>query len=65
MPGQTDCYFQVGDNADELPLLTNARSAELSPIPSLYGHRAGNPMSIPADKAFINAKVAALLATDA
>ncbi len=32
MPGQTDNYFQVGDNEDELPLLTNARAAELCPI---------------------------------
>jgi homoserine O-acetyltransferase len=65
MPGQTDGYFQVGDNENELPLLTNARSAELAPIPSLHGHRAGNPINIPADKAFLNGKVAALLATDA
>lgn len=62
MPGQTDCYFQVGDNADELALLTNARSAELAPIPSIFGHRAGNPMLIPADRAFLKAKVAELLA---
>jgi homoserine O-acetyltransferase len=65
MPGQTDCYFQVGDNEDEMPLLTQARTKELAPIPSLHGHRAGNPVKIPADKAFLNAKVAALLATDA
>jgi homoserine O-acetyltransferase/O-succinyltransferase len=65
MPGQTDGYFQVGDNEDELPLLTNARSAELASIPSLHGHRAGNPIKIPADKAFLNAKVTVLLAIDA
>jgi homoserine O-acetyltransferase len=65
MPGQTDCYFQVGDNEDELPLLVNARTAELAPIPSLHGHRAGNPAKIPADKAFLNAKISALLAADA
>jgi len=62
MPGQTDNYFQVGDNEDELPLLTNARTAELCPIPSLHGHRAGNPAKIPADAAFIKAQVATLLA---
>jgi homoserine O-acetyltransferase len=61
MPGQTDGYFQVGDNADELPLLTQARSAELKPIPSLYGHRAGNPALIPADRAFLNASISAFL----
>lgn len=64
MPGATDNYFQAGDNEAELPLLTSARSVAFSPIPSLYGHRAGNPMQIPADKAFINAQVEALLATD-
>lgn len=63
MPGATDCYFQEGDNAAELPLLVNAAAAELCPIPSLHGHRAGNPMNIPADKAFLNAKIAEFLAT--
>ncbi|MBC7583266.1 MAG: alpha/beta fold hydrolase [Tardiphaga sp.] len=61
MPGQTDCYFQVQDNAAELPFLVNARSAELKPIPSLYGHRAGNPALIPTDRAFINTTIAAFL----
>lgn len=63
MPGATDNYFQVGDNEAELPLLTNARSAELCPIPSLHGHRAGNPIKIHADKAFLNAKIKAFLAS--
>lgn len=63
MPGETDAYFQRGDNQDELPLLVNARSADLRPIPSLYGHRAGNPIHIPADRAFLNATVSAFLAT--
>ena len=63
MPGATDDYFQVGDNEAELPLLTNARSAELCPIPSLHGHRAGNPIKVPADKAFLNAKIKAFLDT--
>jgi homoserine O-acetyltransferase len=61
MPGQTDCYFQVQDNEAELPQLVNARSAELKPIPSLYGHRAGNPALIPADRAFINTTIKAFL----
>ena len=61
MPGQTDCYFQVQDNEAELPRLVNARSAELTPIPSLYGHRAGNPALIPADRAFLNKTIAAFL----
>lgn len=62
MPGATDSYFQASDNAGELPLLVNARSAELAPIPSIYGHRAGNPIHIPADRAFLRAKVQKLLA---
>ncbi len=61
MPGQTDRYFDVRDNEAELGRLVNARSAELRPIPSIHGHRAGNPVSNPADRDFINAEVAALL----
>ncbi len=62
MPGLTDSYFQVGDNEAERPLLVNARSVELSPIPSIYGHRAGNPIHIAADRAFLRHKIDALLA---
>jgi homoserine O-acetyltransferase/O-succinyltransferase len=29
----------------------------LTPIPSIWGHRAGNPVSIPADAAFLKAAV--------
>ncbi len=61
MPGRTDSYFQPRDNEDELPLLVNARSVELAPIPSIFGHRAGNPILIPADRAFLREKVGALL----
>jgi homoserine O-acetyltransferase len=61
MPGQTDRYFQVQDNEAELPLLVNVRSAELKPIPSLYGHRAGNPALIPADRALLNATISVFL----
>jgi homoserine O-acetyltransferase len=61
MPGQTDGYFQVRDNEDELGLLTHARSAELIPIPSLYGHRAGNPALIPADRTFLNTTISTFL----
>lgn len=63
MPGATDSYFQPSDNAAELPLLINARSAELCPIPSLYGHRAGNPVLLPAERAFLRDAIARLLAT--
>ncbi len=57
MPGSTDRYFQVGDNEDELPLLVNARSATLAPIPSPHGHRAGNPVSLPAEREFLTATI--------
>ncbi len=57
MPGSTDRYFQVRDNEDELALLVNARSATLAPIVSPYGHRAGNPIALPAEREFLNATV--------
>jgi homoserine O-acetyltransferase/O-succinyltransferase len=40
LPGETDLYFRVADNAAELPHLADA---ELRPIPSIWGHRAGAP----------------------
>jgi homoserine O-acetyltransferase len=61
MPGQTDRYFDPRDNADEVGRLVNAKSAELHPIPSIHGHRAGNPINNPVDRAFINAEISALL----
>ncbi|MEH2490862.1 alpha/beta fold hydrolase [Bradyrhizobium sp. AZCC 2230] len=61
MPGATDRYFDVRDNGDELGKLVNAKSAVLHPIPSLHGHRAGNPVNNPRDKAFLKAEIAALL----
>jgi homoserine O-acetyltransferase len=54
MPGETDLYFRVADNAAELPHL---RHAVLRPIPSIWGHRAGNPAVIPDDCAFLKAEV--------
>lgn len=50
MPGETDLYFRVADNAAELPHL---RRGVLWPIPSIHGHRAGNPMGNAADTAFL------------
>ena len=61
MPGQTDRYFDFHDNEDEIGRLVNAKSAELHPIPSIHGHRAGNPVNNLADRAFINAEISALL----
>lgn len=50
LPGETDLYFRVADNAAELPYLAQA---ELRPIPSIWGHRAGNPVANPGDARFI------------
>ena len=61
MPGATDLYFRVADNEAELPQL---RSAELCPIPSIWGHRAGNPVQNPEDAAFIRDNVRRWLAAD-
>jgi homoserine O-acetyltransferase len=58
MPSETDLYFRVADNAAELPHLRHGR---LAPIPSIWGHRAGNPVANPADAAFIKREVRALL----
>jgi len=59
MPGDHDLYFQVEENRLELQHL---RNAELVPIPSVWGHRAGNPVNQPEDRAFIERHVKALLA---
>jgi len=58
MPGDHDLYFQVDDNRAEMQHL---RNAELHPIPSVWGHRAGNPLNQPEDRAFIDRRVTALL----
>jgi len=61
MPGQTDRYFDPHDNADDIERLVNAKSVDFHPIPSIHGHRAGNPINNPVDRAFIHAKISALL----
>ena len=58
MPGETDQYFRVADNEAELPHL---RHGKLQPIPSIWGHRAGNPVQNPEDAAFLRAAVRAWL----
>jgi homoserine O-acetyltransferase len=60
MPCETDLYFTVEDNRREVAHMTNA---ELRPIPSIWGHRAGNPMFNPEDAKFINDAVKDLLAS--
>lgn len=50
MPGETDLYFRVADNMLEMPHLAQA---ELKVIPSIWGHRAGNPVVNPIDARFV------------
>lgn len=59
MPGETDLYFRVADNALELPHL---RHGELLPIPSIWGHLAGNPQRNPQDQGFLREAVRRWLA---
>ncbi len=59
LPSETDLYFRVADNAAEL---LDLRHGSLQPIPSIWGHRAGNPNVIPADAAFLADAVRAALA---
>jgi homoserine O-acetyltransferase len=59
VPSETDLYFRVADNAAELEHL---RDGELRPIPTSWGHRAGNPRQIPDDAAFLRKVVGDWLA---
>ena len=59
MPGDQDLYFQVEDNRLEMQHLQHA---DLQPIPSAWGHRAGHPVNQPEDRIFIETRVRALLA---
>ncbi|GAA1822503.1 alpha/beta fold hydrolase [Microlunatus capsulatus] len=58
LPGATDLYFRVADNEAELEHL---RDGVLHPIPSVWGHRAGNPRTNPEDLAFLRREVRAWL----
>jgi homoserine O-acetyltransferase/O-succinyltransferase len=58
MPSETDLYFTVEDNRREGALMPDA---ELHPIPSIWGHRAGNPAQNPEDQGFLNRALAELL----
>jgi homoserine O-acetyltransferase len=59
MPSTTDLYFTLADSEAETRLM---RNAELRPISSLWGHRAGNPLHCPEDEATLRTAVRALLA---
>lgn len=58
MPSTTDLYFTVADSEIETRMIPNA---ELRPIESIWGHRAGNPVQCPADEAVLRAAVRELL----
>ena len=58
MPSQTDLYFTPEDCAAEAAKIPNATYL---PIPSIWGHRAGNPYQNPEDAMFIRAAVKELL----
>jgi hypothetical protein len=50
LPSETDLYFRVADNVAEMEHRANAK---LLPIPSIWGHRAGNPSRNPVDAEFL------------
>ncbi len=60
MPSQTDLYFKPEDCAVEAAQIPNAKYL---PIPSIWGHRAGNPHQNPADATFIRNAVRDVLLT--
>jgi homoserine O-acetyltransferase/O-succinyltransferase len=60
MPATTDLYFTPEDCAAEAALIPNATC---HPIPSIWGHRAGNPYQNPTDAAFIRSHIQTLLNT--
>ncbi len=58
MPATTDLYFTPEDCLAEARLIPNAKYL---PIPSIWGHRAGNPYDNPIDQAFIRTAILDLL----
>jgi len=58
MPSTTDLYFTPEDCAAEAAIIPHA---EYHPIPSIWGHRAGNPYQNPVDAGWIRSKVHQLL----
>ena len=51
MPATRDCYFTLEASRLEVMEMPNA---QLRPIQSIWGHRAGNPMQNPDDLRFLN-----------
>lgn len=60
MPGSTDLYFPTADSEIEV---ANMPNAELTPIPSIWGHFAGGPGINQDDVKFIDDKLKELLAS--
>ena len=60
MPGDSDLYFTVEDNRREVRQM---QRAELVPMRSDWGHRAGNPAGNPVDARFLNENLTRLLAS--
>ncbi|MDB9529003.1 alpha/beta fold hydrolase [Oscillatoria sp. CS-180] len=58
MPATTDLYFTPDDCANEAAMIPRA---VYRPIPSIWGHRAGNPYQNPDDESFIRQSVSELL----
>lgn len=58
MPSTTDLYFTPADCQAEAALVPKAHYC---PIPSIWGHRAGNPYQNPEDESFIRTSVRKLL----
>jgi len=58
MPSTTDLYFTPEDCDREAAMIPNATYL---PIPSIWGHRAGNPYQNPEDAEFIRQAVWDLL----
>jgi homoserine O-acetyltransferase len=60
MPATTDLYFTPEDCQQEAEQI---RHATYRPIPSIWGHRAGNPYQNPEDEALIRQAITTLLAS--
>ena len=58
MPAMTDLYFTPEDCEAEAELIPNS---EYVVIPSIWGHRAGNPYQNSEDEAFIKQSIDKLL----
>ena len=58
MPSATDLYFPVADSEAEVAAMSRAT---LAPIPSVWGHVAGNDGANPEDTAFMDDHLRALL----